>query len=120
MELHERIRLLLNQYNMTQADLSRVTGVADTTISRYLNGYRKPKAKFLGKVAKYFGVSMYWLSFGEEDTAEGYGAVRNIVARNASALTDAQRLELMKIIADSTVKVEETNISNIGEKNDNS
>ena len=106
MELHERIRWLLEKNGMSQADLARSIGVAETTISRYLSGKRRPKAPFLGKVAKLFGVSMYWLAFGQQDVAEGYSAVRNIVARNAVSLTDEQRLELMRIITEASVKLE--------------
>ena len=114
MELHERIRWLLERNGLSQADLARATGVAETTISRYLSGKRRPKAPFLGKLAKLFGVSMYWLAFGEQDVVEGYGAVRNIVARNALSLTDEQRLELMRIITESSTKLDASVKHNTG------
>lgn len=95
----DRLRWLLEKNCMTQADLARSIDVAETTISRYLSGKRRPKAPFLGKVAKLFGVSMYWLAFGEQDVAKGYMAIRNDVSRNVLSFTDAQRLELIGILS---------------------
>lgn len=107
MEMRERIRMLLDKNGMTQADLARKTDVAETTVSRYLNGSRRPKAPFLRKVADLFGVSMFWLVYGDEEKNEGYGAVRGIVARNAGTMTNEQKCELVQIIMSASAKMEE-------------
>lgn len=106
MDLQDRIRMLLERDGMSQADLARATGVTATAVSRYMNGSRRPKTPFLRKVAGLFGVSMYWLAFGDEEKNEGFGAVKNIVARNAGSLTYEQKMELMRIISEASIKLE--------------
>lgn len=104
MELQDRIKMLLERDGMTQADLARATGVTTTAISRYLNGSRRPKAPFLKKVSSMFGVSTYWLTFGDDAENEGFSAVKNMLARNAGSLTYNQKAELMKIILETSIK----------------
>jgi len=57
----ERIRQLRKERRLRQEDLAEIVGVRKTTVSNYETGYSIPKREVLGKIAKYFGVSMDYL-----------------------------------------------------------
>ena len=59
--ISNRIREAMEEKGVTQASLSRLTGLPAGTISRYANGRRNPNAEVLGKVASALGVSCDYL-----------------------------------------------------------
>ena len=61
-----RIGEAMERRELTQASLSRITGLPPSTISRYVNGKRNPNAEVLGKVASALGVSCDYLIGKEE------------------------------------------------------
>lgn len=65
----ERIRLLRKERNMTLRELADELGIAFTTLGNYERGDREPELEFIFKVAKYFSVSVDYIT--------GYKDVRN-------------------------------------------
>lgn len=53
------------QKGLTQAELSRVLGVSQQSISKYENGERKLPVDIAKKLGKYFNVE--WTSFYEDE-----------------------------------------------------
>jgi HTH-type transcriptional regulator/antitoxin HigA len=53
----ERIRYLMQEHNLTQAELARRTGVAVTSLSDALNGKRRFSPRVRARLADCFGVS---------------------------------------------------------------
>jgi HTH-type transcriptional regulator/antitoxin HigA len=53
----ERLRHLMDEHALTQAELSRRTGVAVTSLSDILNGKRRISTRVRAKLADCFGVS---------------------------------------------------------------
>lgn len=52
------VRRLLNERNMSQADLSRVTGDQPMRLSYCIRGVQEPSASFLARIAEALGVSV--------------------------------------------------------------
>lgn len=62
MSIGSQLENLMNDWGVSQRELSRETGISAITISRYRTGRNDPKATILHEIAEYFGVSMdyFW------------------------------------------------------------
>lgn len=61
----ERIKYLIENKNVTPYQISNLTGVSESTLSRLLNNEsNKPSKKTITKLANYFQVSEKWLESG--------------------------------------------------------
>ena len=61
----EMLRFLMEQREVKQVELSRATGIADSTISAILTGKRTLNRPHIGKLASYFHVSPGVFAFDE-------------------------------------------------------
>lgn len=64
--LGERIRVLRKGKNMTLRELASELGIPFTTLGNYERGDRSPDFGTVLEIAKYFGVSMDYLTKGDE------------------------------------------------------
>lgn len=64
------LKALLNAQRLTLREVSKASGVPSSTISEWLNNRSPKNPEQVRKVAKYLGVSMHYLLFGEEDSEE--------------------------------------------------
>lgn len=88
--LSDRIRLLIDEKGVTPYEISRMTGVSQSTLSRILSGTTtKLSIDNITLLAGYFNVSYDWLSTGKGDrTPDPYP--RNVFAgRKASDVGSA-------------------------------
>ena len=58
---NDRIRELLNHFQINQTEFCKKTGVQKSALSNYLNGNRLPRQDQLFKIADSFNVSAAWL-----------------------------------------------------------
>lgn len=58
----ENIKRLLTEYNMTQLDLAKKSGIAHETINKIVNGKYTPSAKLISKIAKALNVDIDYLT----------------------------------------------------------
>ena len=61
MNLHTRLKELVEELNITQRQLSAELNLAPTTLNGYLNGHREPDFCTLIRIANYFDVSADYL-----------------------------------------------------------
>jgi transcriptional regulator with XRE-family HTH domain len=57
----DRLNFAMKLRNIKAAELSRRTGISESTISQYRSGYAEPKRKKLGILADALSVSPAWL-----------------------------------------------------------
>ncbi len=57
-----KIKKIMKQRGITQAWLSQKTGVTEATLSRYVNGSRKPQADIAAAIAEALDVSLDYLT----------------------------------------------------------
>lgn len=96
-ELGNRISEVLKRNNQSQKDLAARIGVSEAVISRYISGERDPKPDMLANIATALHTtSDYLLGIEREDF--NHPKVRRLIARNASALTDQEKKELIQAI----------------------
>ncbi len=66
-QLIKRIKQLMAEKKMSQADLARVSGIRASSLSDYLTGKYQPKQDKIDQIAAAFGISSSWLR-GYTDT----------------------------------------------------
>ena len=65
--INNRIKALMEDFELTQNDLAEKLNITQTTVSRYLSGARKIDIDTLSKISDIFDVSLDYLS-GKSDT----------------------------------------------------
>ena len=97
MEFNERLSNLLNESGISQRELAKEINIDEAALSKYVSGVRKPRMDILVNIAKVLAVSVEYLATGS-DRNEDFNAVKNLVCRNISTMSDSQKLELVEII----------------------
>lgn len=96
--LSQRLRLALDYARMTQAELSRATGIDTAAISRYLKGTYTHKSPALYKLALALDVSDMWLE-GYDVPMERSQKQKEIDFKNNLYKKIAQDMDLLKTIS---------------------
>lgn len=96
--LSQRLRLALDYARMTQAELSRATGIDTAAISRYLKGTYAPKSPALYKLALALDVSDMWLE-GYDVPMERSQKQKEIDFKNNLYKKIASDMDLLKTIS---------------------
>lgn len=66
-EIGNRLRILLEDNNMSQAELAKKMNTTTATISRYITGKRQPKGEVVAKMASLLNTSSDYILTGETD-----------------------------------------------------
>ena len=96
--LSQRLKLALYYAGITQAELSRATGIDTAAISRYLKGAYAPKSTALYKLALALDVSDMWLE-GYDVPMERSQKQKEIDFKNNLYKKIAQDMDLLKTIS---------------------
>ena len=99
-----KLRQLMQAYNLSQRDLASMSGVDESTMSRYLNGTRQPKGETLANMATALYTTPNDL-LGLKPPEETNEIV-TLIARNASSIPDDVKIKLIKILIESSEKGE--------------
>ena len=67
MKLNENLKKLMSKRKIRLAELAKDVGLPKSTIHGWLNGAQPRSVLELNKVAKYFGLNIHELCFGEDD-----------------------------------------------------
>ena len=96
----EKVRVLMEQKGMTQKNLSRLSGITEASISRYLNGDRNPRIDIVINFAKALNVSPQYLIEDDQLSLKekGFIELKSVIARNASQLTAEEKNELIALL----------------------
>ena len=97
MEFNERLSNLLNESGISRRELAKEINIDEAALSKYVSGVRNPRMDILVNIAKVLAVSVEYLATGS-DRNEDFNAVKNLVCRNISTMSDSQKLELVEII----------------------
>ena len=95
MNWKEKVIELMTTKNITQKDLSRLNGITETSISRYLNGSQRPRIDVLLNFAKALEVNVEYLLEEERSTQESSFTA---IARNGNNLTPEEQNKIIALI----------------------
>lgn len=93
--LGKRITFLLNQKNLNQKELAKLTGISEVSIGRYINGKREPSASLLFEIASALDTTTDYL-LGLSDNSKAmphsnqYDEETIVLARKLGSLNQGQ------------------------------
>ena len=100
-EFANKVKELMIRDNISQKELSKLSGISESSISRYLSDSLQPRMDILAKISKVFNVTTSYL-LGEEKNpfipSDAFDETMCVVTRNKSKLSDAQKAELIKVL----------------------
>ncbi|MBQ8023556.1 MAG: helix-turn-helix transcriptional regulator [Succinivibrio sp.] len=87
----------LKKLSMSQKELAEATGLTESAVSRYVKGERVPRGINLMKIANSLSITVDQL-LADDNTKDDINVVKNLIARNASKMSDKDRLELINLL----------------------
>ena len=99
MTWQEKVKKLMKERDINQKKLSQLSGITESSISRYLHYDRRPRMDIVVNFAKAFGVTTdYLLNDGEETAETAYEAISTAIARKGSELTSEEKNQLVLLL----------------------
>ncbi|KRL59327.1 xre family toxin-antitoxin system [Lactobacillus iners DSM 13335] len=106
MSWQEKVKNLMNDRGINQKQLSQLSGITESSVSRYLRSDRRPRLDVVVNFAKAFGVATdYLLDDGEESEASAYKTISTAIARKGGELTPEEKNELIALLLGSKADV---------------
>lgn len=99
-EFCERVKRLLKEKKMSQAELSALSRIAAPSICRYLRGDVEPRIDIVCNIAQALGVSAsYLLGLDEEHhSVDEREELKQMVARNRHVLTKKDKSDIIALL----------------------
>ncbi len=98
MSWKEKVLDLMEQRNIKQKELSRLSGITESSISRYLHSDKRPRLDVVVNIAKALSVETNYLLDETESTDSAYNTISTAVARYGSELTAEEKNKLIALI----------------------
>jgi len=96
-ELGQRILQAIRAKGISQRELASTIGLTEAVISRYISGERDPKPEVLANIATALHTTSDYL-LGIENDEFDHPRICRIIARNASAMTEQEKKELISAL----------------------
>lgn len=95
----EKVTVLMHEQNITQKQLSQLSGITESSVSRYLHSDRRPRMDVVVNFAKALGVTTDYLLDEDEKTAEtAFETISTAIARKGGELTPEEKNELIALL----------------------
>lgn len=107
MNIGKKMKELMKSQNIMQRDLAIRLNIKESTISRYINNQREPNAEMLANIATALNTTTDYL-LGESKSDEidcDFGKLKVFVARNATKLTQNEKIEIINILLKNKEKI---------------
>ena len=88
----------MNIRGINQKDLSKLSGITESTLSRYLNGSRLIREEKIVKIAKALNVNPSYF-FEDDDKNDPYTEISTVIARCKDKLTVEEKNKLIYLLA---------------------
>ena len=99
MTWQEKVEKLMKERNINQKQLSQLSGITESSVSRYLHSDRRPRMDVVVNFAKALGVATdYLLNDNEKTTETAFEAISTAIARKGGELTPAEKNELILLL----------------------
>ena len=98
MSWKEKVLSLMDERSITQKDLARLSGITESSISRYLRSDQRPRLDIVVNIAKALNVETNYLLDEEDRSISAYNAVSTAVARYGNELTAEEKNRLISLI----------------------
>lgn len=79
MEFKERVKALLDEKELTQSQVCKLSGITQAYMSMVMSGKRNPNNKLLATLSALSGKSMDWWETGEEKEDKSLSALKTMI-----------------------------------------
>ena len=99
-EFKNRVKEIMKEKNLSQKEVSEISGVSEASLCRYLRGITEPRIDIVQNVARALGVSESYLlgTSNKYIPADEKSEIKRILARNRKILTPKEKSEIIAIL----------------------
>lgn len=94
----DKVIKLMNERDMTQKQLSQLSGITESSISRYLHNDQRPRMDIVVNIAKALQVETEYLLDEDEKGETAYNAISTAIARKGNELTAEEKNRLIALL----------------------
>jgi len=98
MSWKEKVTELMEQRKITQKQLSQLSGITESSISRYLHSEQRPRMDIVVNIAKALHVETEYLLDDSERGESAYSSIATAIARKGNELTAEEKNQLIALI----------------------
>ncbi|MBE6719166.1 MAG: helix-turn-helix transcriptional regulator [Ruminococcaceae bacterium] len=98
MKWNEKVLELMKRNNVSQKQLSEISGIAESSLSRYLHSDQRPRMDIVINIAKALDIETQYLLEEEETSESAYNYIATAVARKGKELTPEEQNKLIGLI----------------------
>ncbi len=94
----EKVTNLMTERGINQKQLSQLSGITESSISRYLHSSQRPRMDIVVNIAKALHVETEYLLDDDEKSVSAYNSIATAIARKGKDLTAEEKNELIALI----------------------
>ena len=94
----EKVTDLMKRQGINQKKLSEISGIAESSLSRYLHSSQRPRIDVVVNIAKALHVETEYLLDDEDKADSAYNTIATAIARKGSELTPEEKNRLIALI----------------------
>ena len=94
----DKVLALMNERDITQKQLSRLSGINESSISRYLHSGQKPRMDVVVNIAKALQVDTDYLIDDDESIESAFTTISTAIARKVGELTAEEKNQLIALL----------------------
>jgi len=98
MNWYEKVLDVMKRKNITQKDLAKKSGIAESSLSRYLRSENRPRMDVVINIAKALEIETQYLLDEEETSESAFNSIATAVARKGNELTAEEKNRLIALI----------------------
>ena len=98
MAWNRKVLDLMNERNINQKQLSQLSGINESSISRYLHSGQKPRMDVVVNIAKALQVETEYLLDDGESTESAFNTISTAIARKGGELTAEEKNQLIALL----------------------
>lgn len=98
MAWREKVTKLMDERKITQKQLSKLSGITESSISRYLHSNQRPRMDIVVNIAKALHVETDYLLDDDEKSESAYNAIATAIARKGNELSEGEKNQLIALL----------------------
>ena len=98
MNWSQKVHELMNKKGVNQKQLSKLSGITESSLSRYLKGEIVPRMDVIVNIAKALQVETDYFLEEEDRGQSAYNAIATAIARKGSELSPEEKNKLISLL----------------------
>jgi len=98
MSWNKKVLDLMNERNINQKQLSQLSGINESSLSRYLHSGQQPRMDVVVNIAKALQVDTEYLLVDGESTESAFNTISTAIARKGGELSAEEKNQLIALL----------------------